>query len=63
MAADDDPPTDPRNDVVPDTKDWTWVLGEQCPECGFIAADVARFQRIEPADKMPSTQRSGRFLD
>lgn len=24
----------------PDTKDWTWVLAEQCPECGFIAADV-----------------------
>ena len=19
----------------PDTKDWTWVLAEQCPECGF----------------------------
>ncbi len=19
----------------PDTKDWTWVLGEACPECGF----------------------------
>ena len=19
----------------PDTKDWTWVLDEQCPECGF----------------------------
>jgi hypothetical protein len=40
MAADDDPPTDPRNDVVPDTKDWTWVLGEQCPECGFDATGV-----------------------
>ncbi|WP_426593597.1 DinB family protein [Cellulomonas sp. McL0617] len=25
----------------PDTKDWTWVLAEQCPECGFTAADVA----------------------
>ena len=24
----------------PDTKDWTWVLAEPCPECGFIAADV-----------------------
>ncbi len=19
----------------PDTKDWTWVLGERCPDCGF----------------------------
>ncbi len=40
MAADDDPPTDPRNGVVPDTKDWTWVLAEQCPECGFDASVV-----------------------
>jgi hypothetical protein len=22
-------------DVVPDTKDWTWVLQRPCPECGF----------------------------
>ncbi|NMR20045.1 DinB family protein [Cellulomonas fimi] len=24
-----------------DTKDWTWVLERPCPECGFVAADVA----------------------
>lgn len=24
----------------PDTKDWTWVLAERCPECGFTACDV-----------------------
>ncbi len=29
------PPADP------DTKDWTWVLDRPCPECGFVAADVA----------------------
>jgi hypothetical protein len=23
--------------IVPDTKDWTWVLREECPECGFAA--------------------------
>jgi len=28
--------------IEPDTKDWTWVLREPCPECGFVAADVAR---------------------
>jgi 2-polyprenyl-3-methyl-5-hydroxy-6-metoxy-1,4-benzoquinol methylase len=30
--------------VVPDTKDWTWVLEQPCPECGFDAAalDPAR---------------------
>jgi len=35
-------PTSPPP-IEPDTKDWTWVLGERCPECGFDAAalDVA----------------------
>lgn len=30
--------------VVPesDLKDWTWVITEQCPECGFVAASVER---------------------
>ena len=33
--------------IVPDDKDWTWVLTEPCPECGLHAAaieatDVAR---------------------
>lgn len=27
--------------IVPDDKDWTWVLEQDCPECGFVAADVA----------------------
>ena len=26
--------------IVPDTKNWTWVLDEICPECGFDAASV-----------------------
>ena len=26
--------------IVPDTKDWTWVLERPCPECGFLAAGV-----------------------
>jgi hypothetical protein len=26
--------------IEPDTKDWTWVLREPCPECGFDAATV-----------------------
>ncbi len=25
---------------APDTKDWTWVLEQQCPECGFDARSV-----------------------
>ena len=26
--------------IPPDTKDWTWVLADRCPECGFEAATV-----------------------
>jgi hypothetical protein len=26
--------------LAPDDKDWTWVLGRPCPECGFDAAAV-----------------------
>jgi hypothetical protein len=25
----------------PDAKDWTWVIAERCPECGFAGTDVA----------------------
>lgn len=31
---------DTDRDVVPDTKDWTWVLDRPCPECGFVAGEV-----------------------
>jgi hypothetical protein len=31
-------------DIEPDTKDWTWVLTEPCPECGLAAGDVAATQ-------------------
>ncbi len=27
--------------IVPDVKDWTWVLERPCAECGFDAAQVA----------------------
>jgi hypothetical protein len=26
--------------IEPDTKDWTWVLEQRCPECGFDATKV-----------------------
>jgi hypothetical protein len=26
--------------IVPDTKDWTWVLRRPCPECGLAAGTV-----------------------
>jgi hypothetical protein len=28
--------------IIPDTKDWTWVLGKPCPECGFDTRFFAR---------------------
>lgn len=27
--------------MIPDTKDWTWVLQQPCPECGFDASAIA----------------------
>ena len=30
--------------IVPDDKDWTWVLAQPCPECGFEAAGFPREQ-------------------
>ena len=27
-----------RDGIVPDTKDWTWVLERPCPDCGFDPA-------------------------
>lgn len=26
--------------IEPDIKDWTWVLSQQCPECGLTASEV-----------------------
>jgi len=28
--------------IVPDTKDWTWVLQRACPECGFDTRQVTK---------------------
>jgi len=30
--------------IVPDNKDWTWVLERRCPECGFVASELQRDQ-------------------
>ena len=39
-----------RVPIEPDTKDWTWVLREPCPDCGFDAAGVV-------ADDLPALIR------
>jgi hypothetical protein len=35
--------------IEPDTKDWTWVIGRACPECGF---DPSAVQHTEVADRI-----------
>lgn len=37
-------PDDPAEAIVPDDKDWTWVLDRPCDECGFEASTVPREQ-------------------
>jgi hypothetical protein len=35
-------PTLVRVTIIPDTKDWTWVLDRPCPECGFTTQSFPR---------------------
>ena len=44
-----EPMDDADPDILPDTKDWTWVLERPCPECGYDAEAVAR---SEVADRL-----------
>jgi hypothetical protein len=37
--------------IVPDTKDWTWVLDRVCPDCGFDASAC-------PAQEVPELVRA-----
>jgi len=32
--------TDDATQIPPDTKDWTWVLAEACPECGVAVGGI-----------------------
>jgi hypothetical protein len=45
--------------IVPDDKDWTWVLERPCPECGFDASSVAA---TEVADLLRENARAWRPL-
>ncbi len=46
MADDRREPIAPDDNIVPDDKDWTWVLERTCPECGF---DASTFPAAEVA--------------
>jgi hypothetical protein len=43
--------TEPAH-IEPDTKSWTWVLDERCPECGVDTRDIA------PADVADLVRRT-----
>ena len=34
--------TDTPDTIIPDTKDWTWVLRRPCPECGLDTSGLSR---------------------
>ncbi len=45
--------------IVPDTKDWTFVLERTCPECGF---DVTTFPREQVGEMIRDNAASWRSL-
>jgi hypothetical protein len=44
--------------IVPDDKDWTWVLERVCPECGFDASQVDRDELAGRIDATSAAWRS-----
>ncbi|GAB3286271.1 DinB family protein [Sinomonas notoginsengisoli] len=38
--------------IIPDSKDWTWVLSRPCPECGFDADSLTPHQVAARLDAM-----------
>jgi hypothetical protein len=45
--------------IVPDSKDWTWVLRRPCPECGF---DTSAFPREEVPARLRANVAAWREL-
>lgn len=41
-------------ELLPDTKDWTWVIASRCLECGFNAAELK-------VDEVPDLLRTNAF--
>jgi hypothetical protein len=41
--------------IVPDDKDWTWVLTKSCPECGF---DATAIEATDVAGMIPTNANS-----
>ena len=60
--------------IIPDTKDWTWVLQRPCPECGFdtsgfpveavpqmILANAAAWPSVLAGDHVRTRQEPGKW--
>jgi hypothetical protein len=45
--------------IVPDDKDWTWVLERVCPDCGFDTRDV---DRDDLAGRIDTTSEAWRTI-
>ena len=47
--------------IVPDDKDWTWVVQRPCPECGYDATSVTRERRgaDHPGERVVVGRRAG----
>ena len=43
--------------IVPDDKDWTWVLERPCPDCGYNAREFAEANMADAvSDLVPRWQ-------
>lgn len=45
--------------IVPDDKDWTWVLAEPCPQCGYVSD---AYDRAELGERLRANAASWRTL-
>ncbi len=55
MADEPREPIAPDDNIVPEDKDWTWVLERTCPECGF---DASTFPAAEVAPLVRANAQS-----
>ena len=48
--------------ITPDTKDWTWVLSETCPDCGLDCSSVGR-EEVGPRLRQTADALAARLRD
>ncbi|PVY29285.1 hypothetical protein C7458_10631 [Williamsia muralis] len=49
--------------IVPDTKNWTWVLERPCPDCGFDPSEIAfrGYPGTDQSQRRPMASGPGRL--